>query len=143
MVDYVQMHASLHPTRAAVTDLTFGLAWTYQELNQFIGQTATVLQELGVETGARVACLAKNRAEFIALQFACARLGAIFVPLNWRLSGEELSVVGSGLHANGGLCRRPGEPTRACSSGCGQSQHPTHRWLNRQLWFGGACAMPA
>ncbi|BFM06864.1 AMP-binding protein [Halioxenophilus aromaticivorans] len=93
MVDYVQMHASLHPTRAAVTDLTFDLAWTYQELNQFIGQTATVLQGLGVEEGARVACLAKNRAEFIALQFACARLGAIFVPLNWRLSGEELSVL--------------------------------------------------
>ncbi|MEI8633627.1 AMP-binding protein [Vibrio sp. PP-XX7] len=37
--------------------------------------------------------MAKNRAEIPALQLACARIGAIFVPLNWRLSLRELNTI--------------------------------------------------
>ena len=47
----------------------------------------------GVVEGDRVACLSKNRAEIIALHLACGRLGAIFVPLNWRLSSPELRAI--------------------------------------------------
>jgi fatty-acyl-CoA synthase len=49
--------------------------------------------EFGVKRGDRVAILSRNRVEFIELQFACARLGAIFVPLNWRLTIYELEYI--------------------------------------------------
>jgi acyl-CoA synthetase (AMP-forming)/AMP-acid ligase II len=43
-----------------------------------------------VGPGDRVAVLALNSAETFALLFACGRLGAVLLPLNWRLSPEEL-----------------------------------------------------
>ncbi|MCJ9427794.1 AMP-binding protein [Kordiimonas marina] len=89
-MDYVRFHAQLHPLRLAVTDLASDRDWTYAQFDGFVARVSTLLNERGVREGARVACLAKNCAEIIALHHACARLGAIFVPLNWRLSTAEL-----------------------------------------------------
>ena len=44
----------------------------------------------GVGAGDRVAILSRNRIEFFELLFGCARLGAILVPLNWRMPPAEL-----------------------------------------------------
>jgi fatty-acyl-CoA synthase len=41
--------------------------------------------------GARVASLARNRVSWSSLHLACARIGAIYVPLNWRLSPAEIA----------------------------------------------------
>ena len=46
-------------------------------------------RELGIGRGDRVACLSFNRAEYIILFFALGRLGAILVPLNFRLAPAE------------------------------------------------------
>lgn len=92
-MDYVRLHACLHPDKPAVTDLTFERSWTYEQFDHYVACcTAALLQE-SVLAGERVACLSKNRAEVLALQLACARLGAIFVPLNWRLAESELEVL--------------------------------------------------
>ncbi len=48
---------------------------------------------LGVRSGDRVAVLMSNRVESVAIFFACVRLGVVFVPLNWRLSGLELTSI--------------------------------------------------
>lgn len=92
-MDYVHLYACLHPDKAAVTDLTFERHWSYQQFDCFVAGCTAVLSEEGITEGDRVACLSKNRAEIIALHLACARLGAIFVPLNWRLSAAELEVL--------------------------------------------------
>jgi fatty-acyl-CoA synthase len=92
-MDYVRLHARLHPDKPAVTDLTFERRWTYEQFDLLIGSCTAVLVEEGLGEGDRVACLSKNRAEIIVLHLACARLGAIFVPLNWRLSTSELEVI--------------------------------------------------
>ncbi|MAY03385.1 MAG: acyl-CoA synthetase [Gammaproteobacteria bacterium] len=92
-MDYVRLHASLRADSPAVTDLAFNRQWTYGELDHLIAGCTALLQEKGVSEGDRVACLSKNRAEFIMLHLASARLGAIFVPLNWRLSAAELEVI--------------------------------------------------
>src|SRR5437764_1388835 len=47
------------------------------------------LRGLGVAPGDRVALLATNSPEFLILLFACARIGAMLVPLNWRLAAPE------------------------------------------------------
>ena len=51
------------------------------------------MQRKGVGAGDRVALCAKNRAEIVALHVACARIGAIFVPLNWRLAPAEVQAL--------------------------------------------------
>ena len=47
------------------------------------------MQTLGVRKGERVAYLGYNNHEMLALLFALAKLGAILVPLNWRLTAAE------------------------------------------------------
>jgi fatty-acyl-CoA synthase len=47
----------------------------------------------GIAAGDRVALLAANRPDYPALVFACARLGAILVPMNWRLAPAEHAFI--------------------------------------------------
>ncbi|HWK44263.1 MAG TPA: long-chain fatty acid--CoA ligase [Stellaceae bacterium] len=54
---------------------------------------ATLKHRLGVECGDRVAHLGYNSPELILLIFACARLGAMLVPLNWRLAAPEHAFI--------------------------------------------------
>ena len=63
---------------------------TYPEFDQQIKTTARMLKnKLGVQASDRIAYLGQNHPQILALFFACARLGAIFVPLNWRLAPRE------------------------------------------------------
>lgn len=66
---------------------------TYNQLHNLVIRAATVLQDHGVEKGDRVAFLCMNRMEFFILVGAAAKLGAILVPLNWRLSQHELRYI--------------------------------------------------
>jgi fatty-acyl-CoA synthase len=63
---------------------------TYKELNDNVNRIARVLQEKGIRKGDRISVLLKNCPEFLELFFAAAKLGIIFVPLNFRLAGLEL-----------------------------------------------------
>lgn len=92
-MDFLTFQASLHPDSLAVTDITFERRWTYCEFNQLVTKLAKYLLHRGILAGDRVVCISKNRAEVIALHFACARCKGIFVPLNWRLSKDEIEVL--------------------------------------------------
>jgi fatty-acyl-CoA synthase len=92
-MDYVRFHGCLHPDKPAVVDLAFERRWSYEQFDRFVAGCTAILIDEGVVEGDRVACLSKNRAEVIALHLACARLGAVFVPLNWRLSSSELAAI--------------------------------------------------
>ncbi len=71
-----------------------GRSWTYAELDAWTDAIAVMLREdHDVERGDRVAFLGFNHPALVALLFACARLGAILVPLNWRLTASELSYI--------------------------------------------------
>ena len=88
--DFLAKRADLGPDRVAMEDIVHGDRVTYQELNLRTGKTTALLADMGVEQGSRVALLCRNRIEFFELLFACARLGAILVPLNWRMPAREL-----------------------------------------------------
>jgi fatty-acyl-CoA synthase len=64
--------------------------WTYRELSQRVNQWAHLLVESGVTTGDRVAVLSENRHEYVEIELAAARIGAIVACLNWRLADEEM-----------------------------------------------------
>ncbi len=90
--DLVAAGARLHPTRRACVDLESGEALTYTELDSRIDACAAVLSRM-IEAvpAARVAMLSRNSALMLVANYACIRLGWIFVPLNWRLSTTELA----------------------------------------------------
>lgn len=91
--DYLTLHARLQPAAQAVQDLTSGRTWTYQSFERVVAQYAALLRNRGIGHGHRVAAIARNRAELIFLHLACARIGAIYVPINWRLSSAEIGEL--------------------------------------------------
>lgn len=67
--------------------------WTYGDLHRVSNQYAHSLQEMGIVKGDRVGILLYNCLEYMALYFAIAKLGAIAVRINFRLSSEELEYI--------------------------------------------------
>ena len=91
--DYLALSARLQPERPAARDLTPQRSWSYRELDASAARFAAALVARGIVAGDRVAALARNRVALIALHAACARLGAIYVPLNWRLAPSEIAAL--------------------------------------------------
>ena len=92
--DWIRHHANRAPDTIALTDVYSDRNWSYAELTQRIDQLAGSLQQtLGIERGDRVGVLAENSSDIFEIQFACARLGAVFLPLNWRLTVPELEFI--------------------------------------------------
>jgi fatty-acyl-CoA synthase len=88
--DLIAKRAALTPARVALEDSASGRCLTYAELDDRAGRAAAFMAERGVGAGDRVALLSRNRIEFFELLFGCAKLGAILVPLNWRMPPAEL-----------------------------------------------------
>ncbi len=75
-----------------MVDAATGRALDYAALDRRVdGAVALLRGRYGFETGDRLAMIACNHVDQLVLQLASARLGAIYVPLNWRLSPAELS----------------------------------------------------
>ncbi len=91
MGEWFTTRARQDPQRMA---LTFeDRSWTYGELLGDVERLAGLLRAGGVTPGDRVAYLGFNHPRFFIALFAVARLGAIFVPLNFRLTGHELEFI--------------------------------------------------
>src|SRR4030081_2492631 len=86
--DLIARNAAFTPDKPAI--IFEGEILSYAVLSARIGQTARALRgEFGVSRGDRVAILSLNRPDYLVLLYACARLGAMLVPLNWRLAVAE------------------------------------------------------
>jgi fatty-acyl-CoA synthase len=91
MAAWLRRRVRQTPNRAA---LTFeGSTWSYHEFADRAARVASVLRAGGVVPGDRVGYLGFNHPTFLESLFACAQLGAIFVPLNFRLTGPEISFM--------------------------------------------------
>jgi fatty-acyl-CoA synthase len=106
-INWLENRARLTPEAVAVIDAKTNESWSYKELNRRAHSIACWLLRQGVKKGDRIALLAPNHISYFDLIFACQKMGAIFVPLNWRLSFDELrdivadcSPVMIGLHVN-------------------------------------------
>ena len=85
--------AHLSPTLEGVVEVERGRRFTFPELNAGANRTAGVLTQVGVGRADRVALLLMNGVEYVESFFAIAKLGAIVVPLNWRLVADELAFI--------------------------------------------------
>jgi fatty-acyl-CoA synthase len=88
---WLDRRTDLHAAKPALIDGDRTLS--YGTLRSRAAGLAGGLARLGVKRGDRVGVLSPNRAEYVELIFAAARLGAIVVPLNWRLTAAELAFL--------------------------------------------------
>ncbi len=91
--DWIAHYGRRNPAKTALIDLASDRRFSYGELDQRVSRLAGHLRDaLKVARGDRVAVLALNTTDTMEVQFACFRLGAVFLPLNNRLTVPELAV---------------------------------------------------
>jgi fatty-acyl-CoA synthase len=107
--NWIERNADFRPDKVAIH--FEGAAITYADFDARIKRLAQVLKhQLGIGRGDRVAHIGTNSPEQLDLFFACARLGAMLVPLNWRLAPPELLYIINNCSASavfGGADFRP------------------------------------
>jgi acyl-CoA synthetase (AMP-forming)/AMP-acid ligase II len=89
--DVIAHHAGARPDHVAV--LCEDRSVTYGELHRSSTRTANAMHRSGVEAGDRVAYLGKESEQYYDILFACAKAGAVLVPVNWRLTPAEVHHI--------------------------------------------------
>ena len=91
--DWAEYQSKMHSNKIAITDYFLNKKISFEELNLSACKIANFLQSKDIGHSDRIAILSKNHSIFFELQFACSKLGSIMVPLNWRLTANELSFI--------------------------------------------------
>ncbi len=85
--------ARISRNQEALVELERARRYSYAELNARVNRAANALLAMGVGSGDRVALLLMNGVEFVEAYFGGAKIGAVVVPLNWRLVADELEFI--------------------------------------------------
>lgn len=86
--------ARLDPAREALIDVDSGRRMTFGALDERVRRLSNALMgELSLEKGDRVAILSRNCIEYMEIYYACARVGMIAQPINWRLGEAEMARI--------------------------------------------------
>ncbi|MCR8644165.1 long-chain fatty acid--CoA ligase [Paenibacillus sp. N1-5-1-14] len=93
VINWMESRCLLSAEHRAVIDSETGESWTYSQLWQGINNMAHYLTIVGIQPGDRVALLAPNHRVYVDLLFACGRIGAVLVPLNWKLATQEMNYI--------------------------------------------------
>ena len=93
-IDFLEKNAHVYDDKIAIIDQDSGRRITYAELNAEVDQWASVLSSHGVSKNDPIAFLnTTNCLHHVTLMLACSKIGAFFVPLNFRLSNAEIENV--------------------------------------------------
>jgi fatty-acyl-CoA synthase len=133
--DWIEKRAETTPDKVAVRFA--GAEVGYTALARRIHSAARVLErELLVRRGDRVAHLGYNSPDVLVLLFACARIGAIFTPLNWRLAPPEHAFI---LNNSGAsvLIAEPGfaDPIAAIGEAAAGIPRVSLEWTGPEGWL--------
>ncbi|HEX5190502.1 MAG TPA: AMP-binding protein [Streptosporangiaceae bacterium] len=96
MPDLLTLYASTQPDKPAVIDDRPGhgvLTWTYAQLEVEANRLANALKSLGVGAGDKVIWCGPNSPQVVAVMNATRKIGAVAVPLNYRLTSEEAQYI--------------------------------------------------
>ncbi|WP_369392544.1 fatty acid--CoA ligase [Streptomyces sp. CG1] len=87
----LRAHAGSRPDHPAI--VCEGLVTTYDKLHRDSNRAAHALHTSGVRRGDRVAYLGRESANYYLVMIACAKAGAVLVPVNWRLTPNEVDHI--------------------------------------------------
>jgi long-chain acyl-CoA synthetase len=91
VADLVRVHGATRPDDLALT--ASGISRTFAQLDARSSQVAQALAAEHIGRNDRVAFLDKNSAEFFDTLFGAAKVGAVTVPVSWRLSAREIAAI--------------------------------------------------
>ncbi|ADB60972.1 AMP-dependent synthetase and ligase [Haloterrigena turkmenica DSM 5511] len=91
--DTLEQTVDRYPDRDAIVYPRKDQRWTYAEFDERVNRLANALADRGIEKGDRVATVLHNGSEMALTVYACAKLGAVFTPLNFRLPAGEIEYI--------------------------------------------------
>ena len=92
--DLLAKQADLRPNKIALVDPNTNREFSYAQFNERASRFAEFMQtEWHIQKGERVAILTPNGTDYFEVLYACAKIQAILVPLNWRLAVPELQGI--------------------------------------------------
>lgn len=86
--EFLEIATAICPDRAAV--VFEGKRYSFSQVSDRVNRLANALLNLGVQKGDRVAVMQVNCNQYLDIYYAAAKIGAIFVPLNFRAKAKEL-----------------------------------------------------
>lgn len=89
-LDWTAKWADYTPNKIALSSYDSNEQYTYSDLNCYANRLVQKFTQIGLEEGDRVAVLAEHGLPYVVLLVACQRMGIILVPLNYRLSINEI-----------------------------------------------------
>ncbi len=106
--DLIAIPSAIVPDRVAIS--FEGKDYTYEQFAERVNRVSSALAKLGIGKGDRVALLQVNTSQFPEVYFATSKLGAMFVPLNYRARADELEFMLNSAEASTILvgAREPG-----------------------------------
>jgi acyl-CoA synthetase (AMP-forming)/AMP-acid ligase II len=91
--DFLTTRAHMNPRKEALVDVHAHRRLSYAELNDRANRCVNALLDRGLQRGDRVALLAHNSHQFAECFFGPTKAGLVIMPLNWRLTAEELAFI--------------------------------------------------
>ena len=91
LIDMLRRWTTRQP--AALAFVTADRNWSYAQVHEATSRIAQGLLALGVREGDRVACLTRHVIETTLLTLAACKIGAVCMPVNWRLSADEATYI--------------------------------------------------
>jgi fatty-acyl-CoA synthase/long-chain acyl-CoA synthetase len=89
--DVLALHTAAKPDAVAITEGDTAL--TFAEFNAMVNRYGNVLRSVGVKAGEKVLWVGQNGLEVVAINHAARKVGAVCVPMNYRLAPEEAQYV--------------------------------------------------
>ena len=92
--DWLKKWAKYTPNQLFLREYDRNIEWTYSDFNNRTTALAHhLIYKYNIKKGDRIAIYSKNNSEYVLLFLACIKIGAILVPLNFRLTPRELNVL--------------------------------------------------
>jgi acyl-CoA synthetase (AMP-forming)/AMP-acid ligase II len=93
LYDVIVRNARLYQNKPAWQDVDSGHSLTFGQIKSLVNMQASALGQAGCQKGDRIGVVGKNCLEYFLIYGAAAALGAIVLPVNWRLSAKEAAYV--------------------------------------------------
>lgn len=124
-VDWIAHHAEVTPHKTAMTELPSGRRFTYSQMHERVAHCAGMLRDHGVQRGDRVGYLTLNSCDTLEMIFACWRLGAVALAINFRLTPPEIAFILQNAEASVVIVDSPFVPIAEALAG----KTPVEHWI--------------